>query len=634
MNDETDCLEILAMRYPNTPFLALGQTVLWDEPTKTTLFLRGSRRPFVAGVHDTDYFAKLPGHPATAGEHPFALVAHDDVTTRGLWSAAGEMSRLFGSEDVPTRELLQKKGGVQWTRLTADEQQMFTTAWGWTGIIQAGWEKSIVAEERLAEVLPTLLQQVRETVGGSAEHLSGTRAEGAMALCATLCGWITDFATAHPDATLPDLYEDLLPRLWALLLGAVPPQLTTTRTTRLLRFNTQTAGLPRFALVEVFLNPKTRKAASDAYNAAVEGSDIYTLDEFGVGALPFDVFVPGKGRGTLHVTPGGTVTIDAAETITLRGKPIVTLHDLAERLETLSTDCVLLGKAVTLIPMLATEFILTMHEGASAYTDRTRALVQQLPVKHLHPILRLRYDTWTALSAIPPAPDTHFVLPPHLQQATGRTKIDFDDFAACWRTRILDEKQTLCDLRTARKPRDLFVLLNLPATAYEEATQTLLTLRAEASALHQRVHALYAQIDAWRTERQQLERAKGDDFRARALPLTQNDEQERQVRFDLPIDALRQKIRAAREESRRLKSERRAIETSTAAQDARATLRACEATAERERARRAQNALQTVHGLPHTAYRPSAWWFPLVDPSGAWLQRTAETATLFLEELA
>jgi hypothetical protein len=630
MDTKGDCLEQLDNQYPCVPFLALGQTVLWDEPTKATLFLRGSRRPFIAGVHDTDYFAKLPGHPAAARNTPFVQVAHDDITTRGLWSAAGEMSRFFGSEDVPTREKLTREGGVNLARLTQDEQRQLTTAWGWSGLIETGWEKSIVAEIPLRAIQDALVSQVAWAV-------ESTELQG------TLCDQVSQYAEAHPTATLPDLYEALLPRFYAMLLGQTPAELSTTRTTQLLQFNTQTATLPRFAFVESFLALKTRSVAKDAYNLAVQGSDIYPLDHFGEDALPFDLFVPGKGRGTISLTPGGTLTIDATEKITLRGKPILSITALAARIEeALGTNCVLIGKAVTLIPMLAAEYIFTMHEGASGYTGRTNAMLSYLRQKGvalppIYPILRLKYDTWTALSAV----QTTINLPPFLVQATGRNTIATDDFAACWRERVQDEKQLLRELSRAQKPRDLMRLLRdadseqsyASEQEYASATQTLLKLRQEGEELHEQRHALYAEIRTLKARYNALQHQRGTDFRTRVFPLTPSDVAAREQQFTVPMSRLREQIQGLEMKARTLKNQQHALEKSDAADAAHAALRDIERQIERKRATLAQNALQTIYGLPHTSYRPSFWWFLQLDPSGNWLRRTAETAKLSLEVL-
>ena len=91
-------------------FLALGQTVFWDEPMKAGLALEASKAGvgFIAGVHDTDYFAKVSG--AKDSRVKFKTLAHNDGTTRNLWSAAAEFSTLFGSETVVTKEELLKAG--------------------------------------------------------------------------------------------------------------------------------------------------------------------------------------------------------------------------------------------------------------------------------------------------------------------------------------------------------------------------------------------------------------------------------------------------------------------------------------------------------------------------------------------
>src|SRR5688500_16490617 len=124
---------------PGAPLLALGQTVLWDEPVKggIALLLRklGSNRKFVAGVHDTDYFAKQPA--ATKGKGRFAAVPHNDTTTRGLWSAAGEFSALFGSETVITKQDY-LKSGLRLAAVLRNRPNVLdeaSEAWRWRGIV-------------------------------------------------------------------------------------------------------------------------------------------------------------------------------------------------------------------------------------------------------------------------------------------------------------------------------------------------------------------------------------------------------------------------------------------------------------------------------------------------------------------
>src|SRR5690606_23820531 len=102
------CISTLGIQFPQTPFLTLGQTVFWDEPLKAA-FCRALEQlsphaEMIAGIHNTDYFAKLPG--GGSGSDPFLLLSHNDGSTRELWSAAGEISALFGSETIPTRQKL------------------------------------------------------------------------------------------------------------------------------------------------------------------------------------------------------------------------------------------------------------------------------------------------------------------------------------------------------------------------------------------------------------------------------------------------------------------------------------------------------------------------------------------------
>ena len=640
---EGDCREdalcALRTRFPQTTFLALGQTALWDEPTKAALRRRLDQfwpeAAILAGVHDTDYFAKLHGFHQPGGE-AFALVGHDDHKTRALWSAAGEMSQLFGSEDVPTRELLLKEAGVSLKKAlstAADPDALLselTMTWGWTGILHAGWEKQVSAEVKLSEILSTLREQILWATEGSA-------------LGQTLVCWVEEFSQAHPEALLPCLYQYLLPRLYELLLGTAPTNFSTTRTTTLLRFNTQTSTLPRFWLVQAFLDPATRAQAREAYDIAVEGGEQYTLDQFGPGARPFDLVVPGRGRGTLRVRADGSVWIDTPEPICLPGENVVTsVHQLAERIEsTLGPDCVLIGKAVALLPMLAAEWVLAFHHGASGYSWRSAKMISELGRMRVHhpalrPILRITYHTWDSLSAVS---RVSLTLPPHLAQALGRGTVEADDFAACWQRGREWEQRRLKELASLRSPKSLLAYLErtcllMATNEYATAQRTLKKLWEQAHIIRDQEHVLTAEVRALRAASNALEQAKGDDFRHRGSVLDYAAILERKVLFDGPLATNRRRVRQRVLEIKQLKRERRVIERSPKAIEARATLHRIEADAEIAKARLAKNALQTVHGLPHTDYRPSAWWFPQVDPSGAWFSRVADTAQLRLEELA
>src|SRR5436190_4069590 len=135
---------------PDAPFLALGQTVFWDEPMKAGIALAskrlGYKREFVAGVHDTDYFAKLPSGKRQPGK--FKAFPHNDTTTKGLWSAAGEFSSLFGSETVVTREKLQS-GGLRVERVRRARPDILdeaTEAWGWRGVVSLDDAPPVTAE--------------------------------------------------------------------------------------------------------------------------------------------------------------------------------------------------------------------------------------------------------------------------------------------------------------------------------------------------------------------------------------------------------------------------------------------------------------------------------------------------------
>ncbi|MEP6757249.1 MAG: hypothetical protein ABJA67_17215, partial [Chthonomonadales bacterium] len=150
----------LRTAYPDSPFLALGQTIWWDEPMKAVLLLalesHGLGGSMVGGVHDTDYFAKL--QVRRTGQSRFEMMAHNDGDTRDLWSAAGEISSLFGSETFPRKQDLNKYH-VPIGRLARAEGKdrieyisQSTEAYGWRGLVYTGGRDLIVNSLQLKEV--------------------------------------------------------------------------------------------------------------------------------------------------------------------------------------------------------------------------------------------------------------------------------------------------------------------------------------------------------------------------------------------------------------------------------------------------------------------------------------------------
>jgi hypothetical protein len=691
----------LRERFPEAPFLTLGQTVLWDEPTKATfcriLEATAPDARMVAAVHDTDYFAKLPdSSPDNAADAPFVLLEHNDGDTRALWSAAGEISALLGSETVPTRHLLTHNGVAFDSvakRYPGGERALLnteTSAWGWRAIVHTGSAPLIAADVRLAQVLPTLREQVSWAFEQS--YAVAPQGKAAFDVGARVLGWIDEFAGENPNATLSDLYRWLTPKLWCMARGGGGCNLETSTSTELFRFNRETCGRARFNLVGLFLNPETREAARRCYNEAVRGSGIYTLDGFGEGALPFDVVVPGKGRGTLRLK-SGAIWIDTERPQQIcAGCDPRSAADLAATLEdTFGPDVILVGKAVSLISMLAAEFIFVFHEKASSYTSRTQKMNACLREAGLdlplHPMLRLRYETWDALGEAEAILD----LPPHLAQAFGRERVCAAEFSGRWRAVCEAEDAVREKLKGLHSPRDLMAFLSQSDGTwtsrlgeYDAARERLGSSRGAVQVLADEIEALKARVREAKARVAQLERDKGHDFRARVQPVREQlfdirqaqaarlnptdesgaprrlskaeraeeaarvEEENAQVsrlreqiawlekeraHFDEEIGAALGESRAARAAARAKVQDRLSIERSEELRHAREQVRELEFQAELARLRRVRDAYAISAGLQYTNLRPTSWWFSVVSPDAKWFHRLAATAQARLEEL-
>ncbi len=648
-------LQTIGEQYPGVPFLALGQTVFWDEPVKAVwrrlldTFLPGAA--LIAGVHDTDYFAKTSAH--VSDDKKFIALSHDDGKTRDLWSAAGELSALFGSESVPTRSMFLKRGvPFDWlgksypggkTALYADK----TAAWGWRGIVYTASGSVIAHDIPILDIKDALLEQWDWGFAESLACLESADARAnARAVAETVRGWVLEFLeTCDESCRLSDLYQVLLPRFYTLLLGSPPAGFTSTASTSLFQFNRETCSLPRFGLIELFLKRETRLIARDAYNKCVGGLGMYPLDEFGPGAIPFDLVIPGVGRGTIRVAPAALVIETAPIEIFIpTPERIETLQQLAAVTEEkFGPGVVLVGKAITLANMIAAEHLVVFHETASAYTSATQVMNAHLAAfglpLSLYPVVRLTYPTWDALASVPET--TVFRLPPHLAATFGTETISAPELASRWREVSEKCRRVLTESRALSSPRRLMSYLEEHddrcwcdlRSEYDKQLDTLKQFAAQSEILRGRVDEHQEEMQNWQRERLELERRKGEDFR-RSQPLTERQAAARAQAFDEPIEVLRERIAATRTLLSEFKRQRRLLERGPEAAAARTRLVEIVRDAQMARLEMVRSAFLTLEGLEHTQLRPSAWWLPLVDPSGAWLDAMAAGTQARLEPLA
>ena len=407
---------------PGVGLVAFGQTAFWDEPMKAALAAE-TERPMMVGIHGLDYFSRLreclPG-----GE--WQVVARNDGSLREAWIAAGELSALFGAEAGPTRQVLTEAGvgmsggsGEAGFDAATDEA---TSSWGWRGIVQNKLRSYVVCETPVAEMAGALRELLGWGFGETAKVLADARARRHVRrLLAHFLGEIDRFVAEEPGGGVCAFFKRVFAETYCRLLGSVPENVRIASTLEVFRFSPQTARLGRFGLVRSFLCGRTAETARAAYDAAVAGTATQGLASFGPEATPFDVYVPGRGRGTLHVG-GDRVRVDFARPVTLAlRRPLRGLCALAETLaDGLGGEVALVGKALVLPVMLAGEFVNVLHETGSAYLPRTRRMLQALTAAgvrlRLYPVLRVRLRTWDMLRGC----KAEFGLPRHLAESFER----------------------------------------------------------------------------------------------------------------------------------------------------------------------------------------------------------------------
>jgi hypothetical protein len=362
-----------------------------------------------------------------------------------------------------------------------------------------------------------------------------------------------------------------------------------------------------------------------------------------VGAIPFDLFIPGSGRGTLRIGTNA-ITVMAREPKFVRlQEPVHNLRQLAKAIEgEFGPDCVLIGKAVTLIGQLAREHVFAFHEGASSYVRHSRRFHDLLSDSgigiELNPILRIRYRTWDALAT----EDAWLRLPEPLRQTFGVDEICTPSFAKRWREVKGIQEDLLRKLGELTRPIELIRFLHGQAggawqslaAEYEQihdvleaAASKVRSLRADRMGLHKRLKELKA-------ARVAAERAKGGHFRSQVFERSpsESDLAER-GRLEAEVESVISQIAEIRGEIRNSVARQENVVGDAKVKSAHERRRAIELEAELKRMALIRDAIISSKGLERAGYRPSAWWFPLISPNGGWFGATTQGAEYYFEPL-
>ncbi len=641
-----EALDALSKQAPGCPLLALGQTVFWDEPLKACLPIlagrTGSQIRLVAGVHDTDYFAKLPG--AVLSKAKFVALPRNDGSTKGFWSSAAEFSALFGGETPVTREAL-TKAGVPVDSLIGKDSKRWdqeTEAWGWRGIANSDPIPKVTSEISLKEVFPILQDTFRWAVKLTMETLSDEKQKAiSQEMESRFNTLLCDKLEACEGYNLPGFYECLLPVLHELVAGQkVNAEIT--RTSKLLRFVPETAGMKRFEFVNLFLNNSTKGNAKSAYDKAVSGTEIYDLEKFGTGAIPFDLVIPNLGRGTIRVTDKMLVIATPVPQFVPLKSPIETVQQLAQVVYEKFGETVLIGKAITLISMLSTEFVFAFHESASMYVSQTRKLHQELNSSGIewkaNPILRIAHHTWDALDAT----DKWFALPEPFRRPFGAEHVTGHTIAKTWKCVVEMQNRNLEMFSSAKGASKLIESLQkIKGGRWETLHEEYKNLISVLKPISENLKPFDINSSKWvtrlkeiRLEWVEIETEMGRHFRTEFFgkqPSTQAIQKRQE--FQSKITELRDERNRLQQSLRENNRNRKAVQSNSEIESARSRIIEITREAELARLTLVKEAVIASKGLERANSRPSAWWLPLLSPDGQWFERMLSLVQMRLEPL-
>jgi chromosome segregation ATPase len=172
------------------------------------------------------------------------------------------------------------------------------------------------------------------------------------------------------------------------------------------------------------------------------------------------------------------------------------------------------------------------------------------------------------------------------------------------------------------------------ALEYEVLCSQLDEAHKKIDEIREEKQKLLEEIESLKQLRVQTEKKKGRHWRTffyEKHPLEEHVEERK--RFEEKILQIIEELRAAREKWHSLQEQQDALVTSDAIKEIRQRKMEIEIQAELARLKWIRRAVISTKGLKRAGYRPSAWWFFLLSPSGTWVQETIKRATFYLEHL-
>ena len=331
---------------------------------------------------------------------------------------------------------------------------------GGGGIAQTGHHRHIAHEIRLSDVLPWLTEILSGAFRESAAPAGGGGgASRPNASARRWVEWLRRLTAEHPGALLSDAYQEAH-RLFRKLAGLQSRPRGDLHLHRSLPLQPRNGGAPALRpRSTLFLKPGRAGSRVPRHDAAVEGSNTYTLDRFGGGAIPFDLVVP-AGRGPCASWTMPWWWRPRSRSGCRRQSGVESARELGEAVEDrFGQSTTLIGKGHVFVCMVTAEAILVFHESGSAYVHRTARLMQTLADRGfsvpLYPILRVCHHTWDSLAGC----DARFRLPEHLAAAFGAPVVTATEFAVRWQEVVAAEKHLLHEIAALASPRELVSLL-------------------------------------------------------------------------------------------------------------------------------------------------------------------------------